>query len=124
VDSHRRRVRTSADAGIRLHDGFQRFVSRAESVARQIRAGGLGLRRRAKDAIGERRGRQLVYHRMAPVLEGSFAASKASVPCPRHGCEAVIVLKDGRVADVRYHPSPPSGGGCEHCEEIFQSCLP
>ncbi len=68
--------------------------------------------------------RQLVYHRMAPVLEGSFAASKASVPCPRHGCEAVIVLKDGRVADVRYHPSPPSGGGCEHCEEIFQSCLP
>ena len=66
----------------------------------------------------------LTYRRVAPVFEESFAASRGSVPCPRHGCEAVIVLKDGRVAGVRYHLSPPSVGGCEHCEEIFRSCLP
>ena len=66
----------------------------------------------------------LSYRRAAPVFEESFAGSRGSVPCPRHGCEAVIVLKDGRVAEARYHPSPPSVGGCEHCEEIFRSCLP
>ena len=67
---------------------------------------------------------RLTYHRKAPVFEESFATSKTSMPCPRHDCEAVIVLKDGRVAEARYHPSPPSVGGCEHCEEIFRACVP
>jgi hypothetical protein len=66
----------------------------------------------------------LTYHRKAPVFEESFAISKTSVPCPRHACEAVVVLKDGRVAEVQYHPIPRSIGGCEHCEEIFRKCLP
>lgn len=66
----------------------------------------------------------LTYRRTAPVFEESFAGTRGSVPCPRHGCEAVIVLKDGRVTEARYHPSPPSVGGCEHCEEILQRCLP
>ena len=69
-------------------------------------------------------GTVLTYRRAAPVFEESFAGSRGSVPCPRHGCEAVIVLKDGRVAEARYHPSPPSVGGCEHCEEILRNCLP
>lgn len=66
----------------------------------------------------------LTYHRRAPVLEKSFAASKTSVACPRHSCEAVVVLKDGRVAEVQYRPTPSSIGGCEHCEEIFRECMP
>jgi hypothetical protein len=66
----------------------------------------------------------LTYHRTAPVFEESFAGSKSSVPCPRHACEAVVVLKGDRVTEVRYHPKPYSLGGCEHCEEIFQMCLP
>lgn len=64
------------------------------------------------------------YHGAAPLFEQSFPGSKASVPCPRHACDAVVTLKDGRVTDVRYHPRPPSLGGCEHCEEIFRKCLP
>ena len=67
---------------------------------------------------------QLTYRRSAPVFEESFAISKTSVPCPRHACEAVVVLKGDRVAEVRYSPTPHSLGGCEHCEEIFQQCLP
>ncbi len=67
---------------------------------------------------------QLTYHRRAPVFEESFAISKTSVPCPRHACEAVVVLKGDRVSEVQYHPTPHSLGGCEHCEEIFQKCLP
>lgn len=67
---------------------------------------------------------RLTYHRKAPVFEESFAISKTSVPCPRHACEAVVVLKGDRVAEVQYHPTPQSLGGCEHCEEIFQKCLP
>jgi hypothetical protein len=66
----------------------------------------------------------LTYQRKAPVFEESFAISKTSVPCPRHACEAAVVLKDGRVAEVRYRPTPHAIGGCEHCEEIFQKCLP
>lgn len=67
---------------------------------------------------------KLTYHRAAPVFEGSFAGSKSSVPCPRHACEAVVVLKDDRVSEVQYHPTPRSLGGCEHCEEIFRTCVP
>jgi hypothetical protein len=75
-----------------------------------------------KSASGE--DTRLIYHRKAPVLEESFAISKTSVPCPRHACEAVVVLKSGRVSEVQYHPTPRTLGGCEHCEEIFQGCLP
>jgi hypothetical protein len=67
---------------------------------------------------------RLTYHRKAPVFEESFAISKTSVPCPRHACEAVVILRGDRVAEVQYHPTPQSLGGCEHCEEIFQKCLP
>lgn len=67
---------------------------------------------------------KLTYHRKSPVFEESFATSKTSVACPRHACEAVVVLKGGRVEEVHYHPRPPSLGGCEHCEEIFRACMP
>lgn len=66
----------------------------------------------------------LTYRRSAPVFEESFAGSKASVPCPRHACEATVVLKGDRVSEVRYSPVPRTLGGCEHCEEIFRKCLP
>ena len=67
---------------------------------------------------------RLTYHQKAPVFEESFATSKTSMPCPRHACEAVVVLKGDRVAEVQYHPTPRSLGGCEHCEEIFRACMP
>ena len=67
---------------------------------------------------------RLTYRRTAPMFEESFASSKASVPCPRHACEAVVVLKGGRVTEVPYYPVPQSLGGCEHCEEIFRECVP
>ena len=67
---------------------------------------------------------KLTYHRRAPLFEESFTLSKSSVPCPRHACEAVVVLKGDRVSQVMYNPVPSSLGGCEHCEEIFEKCLP
>ena len=67
---------------------------------------------------------KLTYHRAAPVFEESFAISKTSVPCPRHACEAIVILKGDRVSEVRYNPVPYSLGGCEHCEEIFRKCMP
>jgi hypothetical protein len=67
---------------------------------------------------------RLTYRRTAPMFEESFASSKASMPCPRHACEAVVVLKGDRVTEVPYHPAPQSLGGCEHCEEIFRKCMP
>lgn len=66
----------------------------------------------------------LVYRRTAPVFEESFSIAKSSVPCPRHACEAVVRLKDGRVVEAQYRPTPHSLGGCEHCEEMFRQCLP
>lgn len=77
---------------------------------------------KTKSANGEET--RLTYHRSAPVFEESFVISKASVPCPRHACEAVVVLKGDRESEVGYNPVPHSLGGCEHCEEIFQKCLP
>lgn len=67
---------------------------------------------------------RFTYYRKAPVFEKSTAVSKGSVPCPGHACRAVVVFKGGRVTEVQYHPEPPSLGGCEHCEEIFQACQP
>jgi hypothetical protein len=77
---------------------------------------------RTRSATGEEV--RLTYRRTAPVFEESFASSKTSMPCPRHACEAVVVLKGDRVTEVQYHPTPQSLGGCEHCEEIFRKCMP
>jgi hypothetical protein len=67
---------------------------------------------------------RFTYYRKAPVFEKSIAVSKGSVPCPGHACRAVVVFKGDRVTEVQFHPEPPSLGGCEHCEDIFQACLP
>jgi hypothetical protein len=72
-----------------------------------------------KCASGEKM--RLTYHRKAPVFEESFAISKTSVPCPRHACEAVVVLKGDRVSEVQYHPTPRSLGGCELARRFFAS---
>ncbi len=77
---------------------------------------------KTKSTIGEET--RLTYHRSAPTFEESFPASKSSLSPPHHACEAVVVLKGGRVSEVRFHPIPHSLGGVEHCEEIFQPCLP
>lgn len=77
---------------------------------------------KARSVTGEET--TLTYHRKAPVFEESFATSKASMPCPRHACEAVVMLKGDRVVEVQYRPTPHSLGGCAHCEEIFRNCVP
>lgn len=77
---------------------------------------------RARSVTGEET--RVTYRRTAPMFEESFASSKSSLSCPRHACEAVVVLKGDRVTEVQYYPTPQSLGGCEHCEEIFRQCAP
>lgn len=66
----------------------------------------------------------LLYHKDAPAFDQSFFGSKASVGSVRHGCTAVLTLKDDRVVEVEYRPEPPSVAGEDHCEEIFYRCVP
>lgn len=64
----------------------------------------------------------MVYRNEPSVLERSFSMAKGSLTCPRHGCEALVMLQDGRVADVEYHPFPEGSGVCDHCDRIFIKC--
>ena len=66
----------------------------------------------------------LVYHRNAPAFDRSFFGSKASVDSVHHGCTALLTLKDDRVVAVEYRPEPASIAAEDHCEEIFQNCVP
>ncbi len=72
------------------------------------------------------RGQQtvLIYHKDAPPFDQSFFGSKASVSAVHHDCTAVLTLDDDRVVAVEYRPEPPSIAAYDHCEEIFQGCLP
>jgi hypothetical protein len=67
---------------------------------------------------------RLIYYGEAEALEGSFPISKGSVPTVRHGCEAVLTLREDRIVEVHYVAIPESMGGYDHCEEIFRSCVP
>ena len=65
----------------------------------------------------------LVYQHDAELVERSVPSAKSSgardVP---HSCRATIILKDGRVTDVRYESVPAWIGAEDHCEEIFARC--
>jgi hypothetical protein len=65
---------------------------------------------------------RMFYRNEPDVLERSFATTKGSTTCPNHGCEAVVVLEEGRAADVEYHPFPEGVWACDHCDRIFLNC--
>ena len=55
------------------------------------------------------------------VLERSFPSARDRVPCPHHGCEAHVILQNGRRAEGEYHPFPDADGDCDR---IFVRCGP
>lgn len=65
----------------------------------------------------------MVYQKEAGLVELSVPGAKSSgarsVP---HRCRATVILKDGRVIDVRYESVPEWLGAENHCEEIFAGC--
>jgi hypothetical protein len=65
---------------------------------------------------------ELRYYREAPMLEESGTASKSSMPSIHHGCWVSIMVKDDRVADVRYRFVPDFFDASNDCEEIFSNC--
>lgn len=67
-------------------------------------------------------GAVLVYYRSAWTLGRSPAAIEGAVTGSRPGCRALLMLKDDRVAEVRYLSVPESAGALDHCERIFSGC--
>ncbi len=63
------------------------------------------------------------YYKEAPLLQESMVGSKGSRGGAHHGCWATVVLKDGKVLEVRYHSVPAGVDATDHCEEIFESCV-
>lgn len=67
----------------------------------------------------------MVYQEEAELVERSIPGAKSSgarsIP---HSCRATIILKDGRVTDVRFESVPEWIGAEDHCEEIFLRCAP
>lgn len=65
----------------------------------------------------------MVYQEEADLVELSIPGAKSSgarsVP---HSCRATVILKDGRVIDVRYESVPEWLEAENHCEEIFARC--
>ena len=65
----------------------------------------------------------MVYQHDAELVERSAPGAKSSgtrdVP---HSCRATVILKDGRVTDVRYESVPEWLGAENHCDEIFARC--
>jgi hypothetical protein len=67
---------------------------------------------------------RLIYRNEPTVLERSFPSARGTVTCPHHGCEARVILQNGRTAQVEYHPFPNADGDCDHCDRIFVRCSP
>lgn len=65
----------------------------------------------------------MVYQEEAELVELSVPGAKSSgardVP---HSCRATVILKDGRVTDVRYESVPAWIGAEDHCDNIFARC--
>ena len=79
----------------------------------------------AGNPLAERKtveGTVLAYYKEAPMLEESFASSKASRPGAHHGCWARLLMEEDHVVGVEYRSVPPSVAATDHCEEIFRSC--
>ena len=65
---------------------------------------------------------RMVYRNEPDLLERSFPTAKGSIACPRHGCEAWVMLQQGAVTDVVYDLFPEGSGACDHCDRIFAEC--
>ena len=69
-------------------------------------------------------GTVLSYYKEAPMLEESFSLSKGSTSGAHHGCWAHLLMEADRVVGVEYRSVPRSIHATDHCEEIFQACVP
>jgi hypothetical protein len=65
----------------------------------------------------------MVYQEEADLVELSIPGAKSSgarsVP---HSCRATVILKDGRVTDVRFASVPEWFGAENHCKKMFARC--
>ena len=67
----------------------------------------------------DEQGRLLIYHSHPR----SFPTSKGSLPCPHETCEALVTIRGGRVADVKYRTHTDASGECYWCEQMFEPCF-
>ena len=65
----------------------------------------------------------LHYYREAPMVEESFAGSKASRAGVHHGCWASVIIEEDRVVDVHYRFAPSFVDASNDCEAIFEACV-
>jgi len=65
----------------------------------------------------------MVYQEETDLVELSISGAKSrgarSVP---HSCRATVILKDGRVTDVRFVSVPEWLGAENHCKKMFARC--
>ncbi len=66
----------------------------------------------------------LSYYKEAPMLEESVPFLKSSRSGAHHGCWAHLLVGEDRVVGVEYRSVPRSIHATDHCEEIFQACVP
>ena len=71
----------------------------------------------------DERGRFLIFHSHPTMMERSFPTSKGSLPCPHETCEALVTIRAGRVAAVKYRTDSDSGRECFWCERMFEPCF-
>jgi hypothetical protein len=65
----------------------------------------------------------MLYQEEAELVELSIPGAKSSGPRDvPHRCRATVILKDGRVTDVRYESVPEWLGAENHCDAIFARC--
>lgn len=69
-------------------------------------------------------GTVLTYYKEAPMFDESFALSKGSTSGVHHGCWAYLLMEEDRVVGVEYKSVPRSMSATDHCEEMFQTCVP
>lgn len=63
-----------------------------------------------------------LYYKEASLLDESFPGSKSSFARVHHGCRATVVVREDRVAEVRYESVPKSYRDDDLCEELFEPC--
>jgi hypothetical protein len=66
----------------------------------------------------------LSYYKEAPILEESLPFLKGSISGAHHGCWAHLLMEEERVVGVEYRSVPRSVDATNHCEEMFQTCVP
>jgi hypothetical protein len=65
----------------------------------------------------------MMYQEEADLVERPVLGAKSSVAWSvPHSCRATVIIKDGRVTDVRFASVPEWLGAENHCKKIFARC--